>query len=107
MLGEPGLDHPDLDPARRRADDGRAARVGVRVEFDAQPGQALGDHGPNRGRVLAETRSAPLPGASLLVDLPAMPRQPTPYTRIGNLLGWICVAALGLWMLRPRRASRA
>ena len=73
----------------------RAARESLLTASDA------------RGRVLAETRSAPLPGASLLVDLPAMPRQPTPYTRIGNLLGWICVAALGLWMLRPRRASRA
>lgn len=55
------------------------------------------------GRVLAGTRSAPLPGTSLLVDLPATPRLPTPYTRIGNLLGWLCVAALAASAWRAQK----
>jgi len=58
------------------------------------------------GRVLAETRSAPLPGASLLVDLPTTTRRPTPYTHVGNLLGWLCVGYLVVWtILRWRKAN--
>ncbi len=44
------------------------------------------------GRVLAETTSAPMPGNSLLAELPVGPRVPTLYTRIGDLFGWLCVA---------------
>jgi len=73
----------------------RASREGLLTASDA------------RGRILAETRSAPLPGASLLVDLPKAAAAPTPYTRIGDLLGWLCVSALIAWTLLRRRVANA
>lgn len=51
------------------------------------------------GRVSAETRSAPLPGATLLAALPAQ-RIGTLYARTGDAFGWLCTAAAGLMLLR-------
>ncbi|MFT3761454.1 MAG: nitrilase-related carbon-nitrogen hydrolase [Pseudoxanthomonas sp.] len=58
----------------------RAAREGLLTVSDAH------------GRMLAETASAPMPGNTLLAELPLGQRVPTLYTRIGDLLGWLCVA---------------
>ena len=44
------------------------------------------------GRVLAEQRSAPLPGAAMLAKLRVGAPQATLYDRIGDLFGWMCVA---------------
>jgi apolipoprotein N-acyltransferase len=44
------------------------------------------------GRILAEKRSAKLPGSSLLATMPLGPATPTPYARFGDVFGWICVA---------------
>jgi apolipoprotein N-acyltransferase len=58
------------------------------------------------GRMLAVAESASLPGASLLATINVGERRATIYTRIGDLLGWLCVAgALGLipWSLLRRR----
>ena len=78
----------------------RAAREGLLTASDAH------------GRVLAETASSPLPGSLLIADVPLGERLPTLYTRIGNLLGWLCVgvvlagAAFGCWRgLRSTRSS--
>jgi apolipoprotein N-acyltransferase len=49
------------------------------------------------GRIIAQTPSRKLPGATLLADLPLGPGQPTIYARIGDLFGWLCVA-IGLGM---------
>ena len=49
------------------------------------------------GRVTDEIRSRRLPGATLRADVPIGPATPTPYARVGDVFGWICVAAgLGL-----------
>ena len=56
----------------------RAAREGLLTVTDAY------------GRIIAETRSAPLPGAVLLAPLPAQPPLATLYQRIGDLFGWLC-----------------
>lgn len=48
------------------------------------------------GRVIAEGRSAPGPGAQLLVQAPMGNGQPTPYARWGNVLGWLCLVVCGL-----------
>jgi apolipoprotein N-acyltransferase len=45
------------------------------------------------GRVLAERRSAALPGAAMLVTLRVGAPQATLYKRIGDAFGWLCVAA--------------
>ncbi|MFT4199039.1 MAG: nitrilase-related carbon-nitrogen hydrolase [Pseudoxanthomonas sp.] len=74
----------------------RAAREGLLIVSDPY------------GRVLAQARSASLPGSALLADLRTGPRLPTLYTRIGNLFGWSCVALvlalLVLAWLRPTAA---
>jgi apolipoprotein N-acyltransferase len=58
------------------------------------------------GHILAEKRSAELPGASLLATLPLGPATPTPYARFGDVFGWICVAGAvaAIALLRPARA---
>jgi apolipoprotein N-acyltransferase len=59
-----------------------------------------------RGRVLSVVDSAAMPGASLSVSAPVGARIPTIYTRIGDLLGWVCVAGMLLcvpWSLWKRR----
>ncbi len=49
------------------------------------------------GRVLAVERSAKLPGTTVFATVNVGARVPTLYTRIGDALGWWCVAAaLGL-----------
>jgi apolipoprotein N-acyltransferase len=50
------------------------------------------------GRVLSVAQSRSMPGTSLFARAPVGPRIATIYTRIGDLLGWICVAAMGLWI---------
>ena len=44
------------------------------------------------GRVVAEVRSAPLPGATLLASLPAPRPGATVYAGSGDVFGWLCVA---------------
>ncbi|PCC73204.1 apolipoprotein N-acyltransferase [Nannocystis exedens] len=71
----------------------RASREGLLTVTDAY------------GRVVAETRSAPLPGATLLARVPAAPVD-TFYARTGDWFGWLCTAAVLLgWipLLRRRR----
>ncbi|HEX6636406.1 MAG TPA: nitrilase-related carbon-nitrogen hydrolase [Steroidobacteraceae bacterium] len=46
------------------------------------------------GRMLASAESTSLPGTSLFASVAVGPRVPTIYTRIGDLLGWLCVAGL-------------
>ena len=58
----------------------RGAREGLLTVTDAY------------GRIVAETRSAPLPGATLLARVPAEAPLSTPYGRIGDVFGWLCVA---------------
>jgi len=54
------------------------------------------------GHILAERRSAFLPGVSLLATLPLGPATPTPYARFGDVFGWICVAGAVLAVVLPR-----
>ena len=56
------------------------------------------------GRMLAQTRSASMPGASLLATVTVGPRVPTIYTRVGDALGWLCIA--GMLVLVPLSAMR-
>jgi apolipoprotein N-acyltransferase len=50
------------------------------------------------GRILAEMPSSELPGRALLAAVTVTGPVPTLYTRIGNLFGWICVAAAALFL---------
>jgi apolipoprotein N-acyltransferase len=64
------------------------------------------------GRILAEVPSSELPGRSLLATVTVTGPLPTLYTRIGNLFGWICVAAAALFLalgrtLRHKSSPRA
>jgi apolipoprotein N-acyltransferase len=54
------------------------------------------------GRILAESPSSDLPGRSLLAKVTMSGPLPTLYTRIGNLLGWISVAAAALFLALGR-----
>jgi apolipoprotein N-acyltransferase len=45
------------------------------------------------GKVAGRKRSAPLPGATLMAEVPLGPATPTIYARTGNVFGWFCVAA--------------
>jgi apolipoprotein N-acyltransferase len=72
----------------------RVAREGLLTVSDAY------------GRMLAEQQSAALPGSELLATLPVSAQLSTLYTRIGNLLGWLCVAAaVALLLIGRRRLS--
>ncbi len=71
----------------------RAAREGLLTVSDA------------RGRVIAERPSAPMPGATLLAQVHIGEPVPTLYTRIGNLLGWLCVGLAGFFILLSRRSQ--
>lgn len=55
------------------------------------------------GRIVAEIQSGPLPGSALLVRVPESGQVPTLYTAIGDLFGWICVAASPVLLLTGRR----
>ena len=54
------------------------------------------------GRILAERPSSAMPGSSLLAKVIIAHSMPTLYTRIGNLFGWLCVAAAALLVLFAR-----
>ncbi len=70
----------------------RASRDGLLTVSDAY------------GRVLGEQASAPLPGSTLVVRTQVGSPVTTPYTRLGNWLGWLCVAAgSGLLAIGRRR----
>jgi apolipoprotein N-acyltransferase len=60
------------------------------------------------GRMLAVAQSTSFPGTSLFAQVKVGPRVPTIYTRIGDALGWLCVAGalalIGASYRRPRRA---
>lgn len=44
------------------------------------------------GRIVAQRDSTRMPGAALLVSVKLGAPVPTPYARIGNAFGWLCVA---------------
>ncbi len=70
----------------------RASRDGLLTVSDAY------------GRMLGTQASASLPGKSLLVRVPVKAPLATAYTRLGNWLGWLCVAAgSGLLAIGRRR----
>jgi len=61
------------------------------------------------GRELAVEPSAGLPGATLLRTVEVGGEVNTLYTRIGDLLGWVCVVAAAFWLvaaIRRRRRAR-
>jgi apolipoprotein N-acyltransferase len=72
----------------------RAAREGRLTVADAY------------GRVLAEQKSAAMPGRRLRVDLAVPAPLATLYTQIGNSLGWACVAGAAWLGWRTRSAVR-
>jgi apolipoprotein N-acyltransferase len=60
------------------------------------------------GRMLAVERSTRMPGTTLFATVKVDERIDTLYTRIGDLLGWLCVLAAALLLaLSVRRARRA
>jgi apolipoprotein N-acyltransferase len=58
------------------------------------------------GRVVAETRSGSLPGATLLAHVP-VERVDTLYARTGDWFGWLCTAASALLLLPRGRPAHA
>lgn len=72
----------------------RASRDGLLTVSDAY------------GRILHEQASSPLPGRALLARVPVSPPLATPYTRLGNWWGWLCVAA-GAGLVGVGRRGRA
>jgi apolipoprotein N-acyltransferase len=68
----------------------RAAREGLLTVTDAY------------GRIVAETASARLPGATLLARAPAGAHVDTWYARGGDAFGWLCTAAALLLAVRGR-----
>jgi apolipoprotein N-acyltransferase len=73
----------------------RASREGLLTVSDAY------------GRILAERKSSEMPGSSMMARVTVADPVPTLYTRIGNLFGWICVAAAVVFLLIGRRRARA
>lgn len=73
----------------------RVAREGLLTVSDAY------------GRVLTQTRSAAMPGSSLLAELPTGARVGTLYTRMGNVPGWLCVVAAAAWFVASVRRRNA
>jgi apolipoprotein N-acyltransferase len=61
------------------------------------------------GRMLAVANSSKYPGTSLFAEVKVGPRIPTIYTRIGDALGWLCIAAavtmIGAAIRRSRRVA--
>lgn len=72
----------------------RTAREGLLTVTDAY------------GRVLAQQISQPLPGSTLLVRVPVGAPVPTLYTRVGNVLGWLCVVGGAGFLLIGLRTRR-
>ena len=72
----------------------RAAREGFMTVSDAY------------GRILAEKKSQSLPGSLLLAEVPANGQVPTLYSKIGDLFGWLCVAASAALLPLGRRPLR-
>lgn len=72
----------------------RAAREGLLTVTDAY------------GRVIAETPSAGLPGATLLARVPAQ-HIATPYARWGDWFGWLATAGAALLLAWPAVTRRA
>src|SRR5271157_150185 len=64
----------------------RASREGLLTASDAY------------GRILAEVPSSAMPGRSLLAKVVIEAPPPTLYTRIGNVFGWLCVAAAAVFL---------
>jgi apolipoprotein N-acyltransferase len=58
------------------------------------------------GRILAEVPSSAMPGRALLVRVIVTNPVPTLYTRIGNLFGWLCVAAAALLFVLSRAPEK-
>jgi len=58
------------------------------------------------GRMLSVAESAPFPGSSLFATVKVGSRIPTIYTRIGDLLGWLCVAIATVMLGASWRRSR-
>jgi apolipoprotein N-acyltransferase len=58
------------------------------------------------GRMVAVANSAPFPGNSLFASVTVGPRIPTLYTRIGDALGWLCVAGAVVMIGTSWRRSR-
>jgi apolipoprotein N-acyltransferase len=58
------------------------------------------------GRILAEVPSSAMPGRSLLVTTVVAAQVSTLYTRIGNVFGWLCVAAAIGFLLAGRGRAR-
>jgi apolipoprotein N-acyltransferase len=59
------------------------------------------------GRLVAEARSAPLPGARLLAELPRASPGMTPYARVGDLFGLLCLLATMALVLATLRRGHA
>jgi apolipoprotein N-acyltransferase len=62
------------------------------------------------GRMLAVATSTAMPGTSLLAEMKAGQRVSTIYTRIGDALGWLCVAGMLVlipWSFVRRRRHQA
>ncbi|MBB4131291.1 nitrilase-related carbon-nitrogen hydrolase [Xanthomonas sp. 3075] len=57
------------------------------------------------GRVQLQTRSAPMPGTSAIVDVRIGPHVTTLYTRIGDVFGGVCALALLVLALLTRRQA--
>jgi len=55
---------------------------------------------------VAEAPSGPLPGKSLLVTTNVAAQLPVLYTQVGNLFGWICVAAAAGFLVFGRGAGQ-
>jgi apolipoprotein N-acyltransferase len=53
------------------------------------------------GRILALAESRPFPGTSMLATVDVGPRVPTIYTRIGDVLGWLCVVVGAVFLALP------
>jgi apolipoprotein N-acyltransferase len=73
----------------------RASREGLLTVSDAY------------GRILAEVPSSEMPGRSLLAKVAVAAPISTLYTRIGNVFGWICVAAGAVFLTLGRARRRA
>jgi len=58
------------------------------------------------GRVLAVAESRAYPGTSLFATVNVGTRVPTIYTRIGDALGWLCVAGALAMVVSSRRGRR-